>query len=178
MAEAYIGEIRIFGGNYEPKGWAFCNGQLLSIAQNTALFSILGTQYGGDGKVTFALPNLMGAAPMGQGQGPGLTERFVGEMTGTEKVTLTELEIPAHSHQAVAYQNVGGLNDPTNHYWGETPASGRPPQQVPMYGPTPNVPMSSQALQAAGGSQAHNNMQPFLAMNYIICMQGEFPSRG
>ncbi|MFC4098081.1 phage tail protein [Paenibacillus xanthanilyticus] len=178
MAEAYIGEIRVFAGNFAPKGWALCNGQLMSIMQNTALFSILGVQYGGDGKTTFALPNLMGAAPMGQGQGQGLTPRTVGEKVGSQTVTLLTTEIPGHTHTPMAVNAPSSENDAANNYWGQTPPVGRSKTQTPVYAATPNAQMSPVALNVAGGSQPHNNMQPFVAMNYIICLQGEFPPRG
>lgn len=180
MADAYIGEIRIFAGNFAPKGWALCNGQLMSIAQNTALFSILGVQYGGDGKTTFALPNLMGSAPMGQGAGQGLTPRTVGQMVGSQTVTLLTTEIPAHNHVPQAINDAGTVKDPTNSYWSQSKPEGRPgrEQQINLYNATPDVQMSPVALNVAGGSQPHNNMQPFLAQNFIICLQGEFPSRG
>ncbi|PWK13483.1 phage tail protein [Tumebacillus permanentifrigoris] len=177
MAEAFIGEIRVFAGNFAPRDWAFCNGQLMSIAQNTALFSLLGTQYGGDGRTTFALPNLSGRAAMSQGQGPGLTERTVGEQVGSGTVTLLTTEIPAHTHIPQAVAAKGTATDPTNTVWAETPPQGRTGTQIPLYAATPNVTMSPLALSVAGGSQPHNNMQPFLAMNFIICLYGIFPSR-
>lgn len=179
MSEAYIGEIRIFAGNYPPKDWAFCNGQLLPIAQNTALFSILGVQYGGDGKTNFALPNLLGRAPMHQGDGAGLTPRSVGEQVGTESVTLLINEIPTHTHVAQAVAAPGSSNQPDNQLWAETPKVGRPgkEKQEPLYDATVNAKLNPAALDPAGGSQPHNNMQPFLVLNYIICLQGEFPAR-
>ncbi len=176
MADAYIGEIRVFAGNFAPRGWAFCNGDLMSIAQNTALFSILGTMYGGDGKNTFALPNLMGRAPMGQGRGPGLTDRRVGAMVGSSEVTLIEPEIPAHNHHANAIQAPGELLDPTDNFWSET-QPGRSGEQESVYAATPTTSMSPMVLSTAGATQPHNNMQPYLAMNFIICLYGEFPSR-
>lgn len=176
MADAYIGEIRVFGGNFAPKGWAFCNGALMSISQYTALFSILGVQYGGDGKTTFALPNLMGKAPMGQGAGPGLTPRTVGSQVGSESVTLDSSEIPAHTHTPMAISVAQNTADPTNAYWAEAPATRF--GQAKNYGPTPNTPMAADALEITGNNQGHNNMQPYLAMNYIICLNGLFPSRG
>jgi len=178
MAEAYIGEIRIFAGNFAPKGWALCNGQLLSIAQNTALFSILGVQYGGDGKTTFALPNMQGAAPVHQGAGQGLTPRTVGQTFGSPTVTLLTTEIPAHNHVPQGIAANGNTTTPTNAYWAQTDTGGRRPVPVPLYNDTADVQMSPVAVNVAGGSQPHNNMQPFLAMNFIICLQGEFPSRG
>ncbi|MBL0386545.1 phage tail protein [Tumebacillus sp. ITR2] len=178
MSDQFLGEIRVFAGNFAPKGWAFCNGQLLPISQNTALFSILGTQYGGDGKVTFALPNLQGTAPMCQGAGAGLTPRSMGELVGSENVTLLTTEIPSHTHQAKAIAGAGNATDPSNHYWAETPFEGRHPVQTPLYAPTPDQTLSPAALSASGGSQPHNNMQPYLALNFIIAMEGIFPPRG
>lgn len=178
MADAYIGEIRVFAGNFAPKGWALCEGQLLPIAQNTALFSILGVQYGGDGKTTFALPNLKGRAPMNQGAGAGLTTRTVGAVTGEKEVTLQMSEIPNHTHAVTAMNTAGASGDPSNRYWAETTGVGRPPKQAPIYDTVPNITMNPQTLSMAGGSQPHNNMQPYLVLNYIICLQGEFPIRG
>lgn len=178
MAEAYIGEIRIFAGNFAPYGWALCNGQLMSIQQNSALYSIVGVQYGGDGKTTFALPNLTGAAPMNQGAGLELTLRQVGERVGTSTVALSESQVPTHNHVPVAIQNAGTSGNPTNCLWAEGVSSGRPPEQPPLYHTDINVQMSPQALGVTGGSLPHNNMQPYLVLNYIICLNGEFPSRG
>lgn len=177
MADAYIGEIRVFAGNFAPKGWAFCNGQLMSIQQNTALFSILGVRYGGDGKTTFALPNLMGAAPMNQGQGAGLTERQVGQVVGAPTVTLLSTQIPAHTHAPAAIEGAGTSGDPENQLW-SVAVTGRSKVPEPIYDATVNVAMNPQALGLTGGNQPHNNMQPFLVMNYIICLYGEFPPRG
>lgn len=177
MADAYIGEIRIFAGNFAPKGWALCNGQLMSITQNTALYSILGVQYGGDGKTTFALPNLMGNAVMNQGNGQGLTSRVMGKKVGSPTVTLLTTEIPAHTHVPQAIDVAGDSDSPTGNYWAQGP--GDPFTPAPnLFDPTPNVPMSPVALNVTGGSMPHNNMQPYIAQNFIICLQGEFPSRG
>lgn len=180
MADAYVGEIRIFAGNFAPKGWALCNGQLMSIASNTALFSILGVRYGGDGKTTFALPNLMGRAPMHQGNGPGLTPRSVGQQFGSQTVTLTTAEMPAHTHVPQAVNAVGPGNSPEGNLWAQAPKEGRPGQekQVPLFDSQVNTAMSPLALVPTGGSQPHNNMQPYLAQTFIICLQGEFPARG
>lgn len=178
MAEAYIGEIRIFAGNFAPKGWALCNGQLLPIAQNTALFSILGVQYGGDGKTNFALPNLMGCAAMNQGAGQGLTPRTVGSKVGSPTVTLISKEIPPHTHMPQAIDAMGSKSDPTGNFWAQAPKASPIAPQTKMFDPAPNVQMSPMALSVTGGSQPHNNMQPFIAQNFIICLQGEFPSRG
>ncbi|RIX50714.1 phage tail protein [Paenibacillus nanensis] len=178
MADAYIGEIRIFAGNFAPKGWALCNGQLMSIAQNTALFSILGVQYGGDGKTTFALPNLMGSATMNQGSGAGLTPRSMGQKVGSSAVTLLTNQIPSHTHIPQAVDASGTANTPGQNVWAQNPPLDdfSPPQN--LYDPAVNVQMSPVALNVAGGSQPHNNMQPYIAQNFIICLSGEFPSRG
>ena len=174
MSEPFIAEIRIFAGNFAPRGWAFCNGQLLPIAQNTALFSLIGTTYGGDGRSTTALPNLQGRAPMHPGRGPGLTARRLGERSGTETITLSEAQIPGHTHTMQGQSATGGLGSPENNVW--SPLQGRTPP--PLYqSSAPNVNMKNTAIQNAGGGQAHNNMQPFLAMNFIIALQGLYPSR-
>ncbi|SFL21253.1 Microcystin-dependent protein [Paenibacillus sp. 1_12] len=179
MADAFIGEIRIFSGNYAPYGWALCNGQLMPIAQNAALFSILGTQYGGNGSNDFALPNLNGAAPMHGGSGAGLTTRHIGEKVGAESVTLTAAEMPSHTHAAQAYEIPGTSTHPSNNYWAEAPAQGRPhPQQAPIYSTNANVTMHPSSLSTTGGNQPHNNMQPFIALNFIICLNGIYPARG
>jgi len=169
--EPYIGEIRLFAGNFAPRGWALCLGQLLSISQYTQLFSILGTNYGGNGKTTFALPDLRGRAPMHQGQGAGLTYRQLGEQGGEQSVVLIELEMPAHSHTA-AYQAAPAIKNPAEAVWTST---GRRGTQV--YGPNANVTMHVQSIGIAGGGFPHNNMQPYLGLNFIIALEGEFPSR-
>jgi microcystin-dependent protein len=174
MADAYLGEIRIFAGSFAPKGWALCNGQLLPIVQNTALFSILGTMYGGDGKTTFALPNLMGRAPIGVGAGPGLTPRTQGKMEGSNTVTLNTTQIPAHTHIAQYGDSVSGDPVLPGSLWAATPGRGG---KATYSEPNSLVNMSLEAIQPAGGGAPHNNMQPYLAMNYIICLQGEFPAR-
>jgi microcystin-dependent protein len=174
MSNPFLAEIRIFTGNFAPKGWALCDGQLMSISQNTALFSLLGTTYGGDGKSNFALPNLQGSAPMQAGQGPGLTLRDLGEVGGEQTVTLLNTEMPAHSHQAKAGTS-GGQPGPGNNAW----SSGLK-TAAPLYAastPQSNVPMSPLALSLAGGSQPHNNLQPYLGLTFIIALQGVFPAR-
>src|SRR5262249_2313882 len=169
MANPFIAEIRICPFNFAPKGWAFCNGQILPISQNTALFSLLGTTYGGDGKSNFALPNLQGSAPMQQGQGPGLSLRDLGEVGGEQNVTLLETEIPAHSHGA---QGATGNDQaaPPNNAW----ASGAKLGGGNIYAPSGNnnVQMNPFALSIAGGNLPHNNMMPFLALNFCIALQG------
>ena len=174
MSDPFVGEIRMFAGNFAPKGWAFCAGQLMPISQNTALFSLLGTMYGGDGKSTFALPNLQGSVPLHSGQGAGLTDRFQGEAGGSSNVTLLSSELPPHNHQASGAAGTGPTN-PQDAVWG-TQAGRTPP---PTYSSaTPDVSMSSLALSITGGSLPHNNMQPFLAVTFIIAQQGIFPARG
>ena len=173
MANPFVAEVRIFTGNFAPKGWATCDGQLMPISQNTALFSLLGTTYGGDGKSNFALPNLQGSAPMQQGQGPGLSLRDLGEIGGEQAVTLLQTEMPAHAHTIQAASGTG-LNDPTNNVW----ASGAKGFGS-IYSPSgaANVQMSPFALSIAGGSQPHNNMMPYLGLTFIIALQGVFPAR-
>lgn len=178
MADAYIGEIRIFAGNFAPKGWELCSGQLLAIRQYTALFSILGVQYGGDGNNTFALPNLNGRVAIGQGAGPGLSPRTVGQAVGSEAVTLLASELPVHTHTPMGNSQVGSSSDPANAVWSEFGVGGRGGiTPVNLFNPTPDTAMSPLALDVSGGSQPHNNMQPYLAMNFIICLEGEFPVR-
>ena len=175
MTEPFIGEIRIFGGNFAPTGWAFCNGQLLPIAQNTALFSLLGTQYGGNGISTFALPNLQGSAPMNQGQGPGLSPHTVGETGGTPSVTILATEMPAHTHALRAHgADFGDVNAPSS-----AVILARS-QGAAIYGSpdVATVAVASGAVgQAPGGSQPHNNMPPYLTLTFIIALQGIFPTR-
>jgi microcystin-dependent protein len=170
MSNPFIAEIRIFAGNFAPRGWAFCNGQILPISQNTALFSLLGTTYGGDGRTNFALPNLQGRFPMHPGQGPGLSLRSLGEINGSEAVTLTINELPAHAHALNAAADATSVV-PTGLLPG-TPASAK------IYGGTSNpTTLAGAAVGASGGSQPHNNMQPYLTLNFIIALQGVFPPR-
>jgi microcystin-dependent protein len=173
MSNPFLAEIRIFTGNFAPKGWALCDGQLMSISQNTALFSLLGTTYGGDGKSNFALPNLQGCAPMQAGQGPGLSLRDLGETGGEQTVTLLQTEMPAHSHTALAAAS-GGQGSPVNNSWASA-GFGRPPAYAPSS--PQNAQMSPFALSIAGGNQPHNNMPPFLGLTFIIALQGVFPAR-
>ena len=173
MANPFVAEIRIVGFNFAPAGWATCDGQLLPISQNTALFSLLGTTYGGNGQSTFALPNLQGNFPMHSGQGPGLTERFLGEVGGAAEVTLIQTEIPAHSHQLVA----GALADAPVAAPSAGAALGHPPTRA--YAAAPHVnPTTMADTGISGGNQPHNNLPPYLVMNFIIALQGIFPARG
>jgi microcystin-dependent protein len=171
--DPFVAEIRIFPFNFAPTGWAFCDGQILPLSQNTALFSLLGTTYGGDGKSNFALPNMQGNAPMHPGQGPGLSLHDLGETGGSETVSLLESEIPNHSHGFTASSQDGLDSHPVNNY----PAQGI---GINLYQPagTPSiVSMNDSAIAPAGGDQPHNNMQPYLTLNFCIALQGVFPPR-
>ena len=173
MADPFVAEIRIFPFNFAPKGWAFCNGQLLPLSQNTALFSLLGTTYGGDGKSNFALPNLQGSAPMHPGQGNGLSLHDLGETGGTQFVTLLETEIPSHTHSLGAVGGFAGTNnDPTD----GVPAKGDA-GLLPYTPSGPNIAMAFQAIAPTGGGSPHNNMMPYLTLNFNIALQGVFPAR-
>lgn len=169
MSDPFVAEIRIFPFNFAPKGWAFCDGQLLPISQNTALFSLLGTTYGGDGKSTFALPDLQGSVPMQQGQGQGLSLRDLGEMSGVESITLLQTEMPVHSHTLNTSNDDGNNTQPGARYTGRGNA---------LYGAVANVVnMGFQMIAPAGGGLPHNNMQPYLTLNFCIALQGIFPAR-
>ncbi len=172
MADPFVAEIRIVTFNFAPNGWAFCNGQLLPLSQNTALFSLLGTTYGGNGKSNFALPDLQGRAPMHPGQGPGLSLHDLGETGGSETVTLLQSEIPAHTHTVMTGNAAGDINIPTNNALARS-ANGS------VYGNTgPTVLWAPNAITPSGGSLPHNNMQKYLTLNFIIALQGVFPPRG
>jgi microcystin-dependent protein len=173
MADPFVAEIRIFPFNFPPKGWAWCDGQLLPLSQNTALFSLVGTFYGGNGKSNFALPNLQGSAPMHQGQGPGLSSRFLGEVGGSETVTLLVSEIPVHSHNVSAVgSDPGDLQMPS-----PARALARSGNGF-AYAPAPaGATMAPEMLAPAGGSSPHNNMQPYLTFYFCIALQGVFPPR-
>ena len=172
MADPFVAEIRIFPFNFAPKGWAFCDGQLLPLSQNTALFSLLGTTYGGDGRTTFALPDLRGRVPVGQGQGPGLSNYDLGEVSGTENTTLLASNLPQHNHPLVATSEAGSTSDPTGAFLGNTGALDREYNTSGTH-----VQMNPAAIGLSGNSLPFNNMQPFLVLNYIIAAQGIFPSR-
>jgi microcystin-dependent protein len=175
MSDQFVAEIRIFPFNFPPTGWAFCDGQLMPISQNTALFALLGTTYGGDGKSTFALPNMQGNAPMQQGQGQGLSLRDLGESSGSETITLLVSEIPVHSHTVIASEADGLERSPNVNGTGQLPATG---VGISMYqAPGPLITLNPQALSTAGSSLPHNNMQPYLTLNFCIALQGIFPQR-
>ncbi|MEO6391218.1 MAG: tail fiber protein, partial [Pyrinomonadaceae bacterium] len=175
MAQPFIAGIVMFAGNFAPRSYAFCQGQILSIAQNTALFSLLGTTYGGNGTTTFALPDLRGRVPIGPGQGPGLSPYVLGQQSGTPTVTLLTTEMPAHVHAAAP----GGNNTDSN------PNSVKSPQNAvfgysddaPLYAPASNTTMGASTSGITGSTQPHENMQPYLGLYYIIALQGIFPSR-
>jgi microcystin-dependent protein len=166
----FLGEIRIFGGSFPPQGWAFCDGQILSISANSQLYGVLGTRYGGDGVATFALPDLRGRTPIKAGQGTGLTNRQLGEAAGVEAVALDVSQTPAHTH-AIRGSNLNGSSD--------GPVGGvmaRMPSAVPEFAATANADLAAGAIQSAGGGQPHNNMQPYLTLVYIIAIQGTVPT--
>jgi microcystin-dependent protein len=172
MSDQFLAEIRIFPFNFPPTGWAFCDGQLMPISQNTALFALLGTTYGGDGKSTFALPDMQGNVPMQPGQGQGLSLRDLGEMSGVETITLLQSEIPVHTHSISASNSDGIDRIPSDQ---TLPAVG---VAVSYYAPVANLGMMAlQALPPAGGGLPHNNMQPYLTLNFCIALQGIFPQR-
>lgn len=173
MADPFVAEIRIFGFNFAPKGWATCDGQLLPISQNTALFSLLGTTYGGDGKSTFALPDLAGSAPMHPGQGPGLSLHDLGETGGSDTVTLLVSEIPLHTHNLMATPSPSESPEPSGNSIGR--GVGMNPYQTNTNANV--VQMSPNALTPAGGSLPHNNLMPYLVLTFCIAMQGVFPPR-
>jgi microcystin-dependent protein len=171
MADPFVAEIRIFPFNFAPKGWAWCDGQLMPLSQNTALFSLLGTTYGGDGKSTFALPDLQGSAPMHPGQGPGLSLHDLGETGGSETVSLLQSELPVHSHTLQGVEDDGAFKTPANMFLG----GGNQMYLAPN--PTVNVTMAPESLAPAGGDQPHNNMMPYLTYYFNIALQGVFPPR-
>jgi len=179
--EGMIGEIRLFAGNFAPRGWALCNGQLLSIAQNTALFSILGTTYGGDGRVTFALPDLRGRTAAGVGQGPGLTPLILGEVEGSPNTSLITTEMPMHTHlwEVSNAAGSGSANSPANAVPAVGPVNRSTGQAVNtrFSNTSDGTIMSPMTIGITGNSIPYNNMQPSLVLNYIICMEGIFPSR-
>lgn len=171
MSSPFIGEIRMFAGNFAPAGWMFCEGQLLPISENDALFTLIGTTYGGDGQSTFALPDLRGRLPVHAGQGPGLSNRILAESSGAEEVTLTVNQIPAHSHPALGRDDTNVSVAPQNM------AVGHPVKNIYRSAPTLNAAMAAQSITPVGGSQPHTNLMPFLCINFIISLFGIFPSQ-
>ena len=171
MSEPFVGEIRMFAGNFAPRGWAFCDGQLLAVSQNDALFSLLGTIYGGDGRTTFGLPDLRGRVPIHAGSGPGLSPRRLGAKAGTENVTLTVNQLPSHSHTPSVSTAAGTENNPQGKFLGASPTVRvfRPENQDQV--------MNTNATTHIGGSRSHTNLQPFLCINFIIALFGIYPSR-
>ncbi len=169
MADPFLGQIQAFGFNFAPRGWALCDGQLLPIAQNTALFSLLGTIYGGDGRRTFALPDLRGRVSLHQGRGPGLSDRRIGAKGGQEMVTLTTQEMPSHKHSASGSNEEADSVSPA----GRVPATGA----SAIYQTPPDAPMNANMIGLTGGGQGHNNMQPFLVINWCIALVGAYPPR-
>jgi len=172
MSDQFLAEIRIFPCNFAPVGWAMCRGQLMSISQNTALFSLLGTTYGGNGTTTFGLPDLQGRVPLDAGNGAGLQQYVLGETNGTESVTLLSNQLGQHTHSVEATSNNKHVNTPTNGYFCVTGNT-----YVPSSANPPLVAMDPRMVSAIGGNQSHENRQPFLALNFCIALQGIFPSR-
>jgi microcystin-dependent protein len=170
MADPYIGEIRMFGGNFAPLGWTFCNGQLLAISENSALFSLIGTTYGGDGQTTFALPNLQGRLAVHQGSN-GVSNRIIGQIDGSETVTVNTAQMPGHTHTAVG-SGSGNLPSPANAFWSTDPGG-----NTAAYNETGGSTMSGTALLPAGGGQPHENRQPYLGVSFIIALEGIYPSQ-
>ena len=170
MSEPFVGEIRMFAGNFAPRGWAFCDGQLLAVSQNDALFSLFGTVYGGDGRTTFGLPDLRGRIPIHAGQGPGLSSRRLGSKGGSERVTLTVNQLPSHRHPLQASTQAATDALPAGKVTAQTDS--------PLYGAdSPFGNMASGAITNTGGSQAHTNLMPFLCVNFIVALVGIYPSR-
>jgi microcystin-dependent protein len=171
VSEPFVGEIRMFGFNFPPQGWALCDGQLLSISQNAALFSLLGTTYGGDGESTFALPDLRSRVPVSQGQGDGLSSYAEGQAGGTETVTLAAAQMPAHTHAVNASSSPAASERPAGRVLARSPDHSYIPE------PDTDTVMNAKMIGAAGNSQPHDNIQPYLALNFCIALQGVFPAR-
>lgn len=173
MSEPFVGEIRMFAGNFAPRGWAFCDGQLLAISQNDALFSLLGTVYGGDGRTTFGLPEMRGRTPVHAGQGPGLSQRRLGSKGGLEKVTLTNNQSPSHTHTVKASSAAGTEASPANHFFAEEDLNVY--HAAPLSTDVENL--TSSAVSSTGGSRSHTNLMPALCVHFIIALFGIYPSR-
>ena len=171
MSEPFVGEIRMFAGNFAPRGWALCDGQLLAVSQNDALFSLFGTIYGGDGRTTFGLPELRGRIPIHAGTGPGLTPRQLGSKAGRENETLTSNQMPSHNHDFSVSADPGTIQKPTGQYLASS-------STVRLFRPTPpNVSLDQSMIEFTGGSQQHNNIMPYLCINFIVALVGIYPSR-
>lgn len=174
MADPFLAEVRIFGFSFAPRGWATCDGQLMQISQNAALYALIGTYYGGDGRVTMGLPNLQGRIPMHPGNGPGLYPHSLGEMGGYSSVTLSEAQIPAHTHQVTTGFDASDTNTPaSNTFMGSSTGT----NAYNITSSSPTTPMASSSLSNSGGSQPHQNMQPYMPLLFCICLDGIFPSR-
>jgi microcystin-dependent protein len=171
MSQPYVGEIRIFAGNFAPVGWAFCNGQELAISQNDVLFNLIGTTYGGDGQNTFALPDLQSRVPVHMGQGPGLQNYVIGERGGVESVTLSINQIPIHNHAFLASTGAGGSGTPQDNIIAS------PPVAKVYRATTPSDPLAANMIQPVGGSQPHDNLMPYVAIHYIISLYGIYPTQ-
>ena len=171
MSEPFVGEIRMFAGNFAPRGWAFCDGQLLAVSQNDALFSLLGTIYGGDGRTTFGLPDLRGRLPIHAGSGPNLSPRRLGAKSGAENVTLTVNQLPSHTHTYQASTNFADETAPAGNVLAQ------PTALSPYFEAAPVTNMATDAVTAVGGSRSHTNLMPFLCINFIIALFGIYPSR-
>ena len=176
MSDPYLGEIRMFGGNFAPRNWALCVGTILYISDNTALFSLLGTNFGGDGRTSFGLPDMRGRIPMHQGSGPGLTYRAIGQRFGIESVVLSNNEMPMHNHTLQATTTFAASSNPGNDVLASHSDGDMPFTAIPS-DPTNYQTMSSDTVISTGGSVAHNNMMPYQCVSFIICMQGIYPSR-
>lgn len=172
MSEPFVGEIRMFAGNFAPRGWAFCDGQLLAVSQNDALFSLLGTIYGGDGRTTFALPDMRGRIPIHAGSGPGLSDRRLGSKGGQENVTLTTNQLPSHSHTPKASGALATSPNPQTNVTGTSTTLNAFIANDP-----PTAALNSSTITAVGGSRSHTNLQPFICINFIIALFGIYPSR-
>lgn len=171
MSDPFLGEIRIFAGNFAPQGWAFCSGQLLAVSDYDALFSLLGTTYGGNGQTTFALPDLRGRVPLHMGTGPGLSNRQIGANGGTENVTLQTQQMPGHTHVLVASENLASQTSAQGNLLAKS-------TNVDLYsGDTPDGALATQSIGNAGGNQSHSNIMPYLSVNFIISLFGIYPSR-
>ena len=171
MSEPFVGEIRMFAGNFAPRGWAFCDGQLLAVSQNDALFSLLGTIYGGDGRTTFGLPDMRGRIPIHAGSGPGLSQRPLGAKSGSEQETLTVAQLASHTHRVQVSTAAATQNSPSGEYMGNSPSVRvwRPDDQ--------NADLRSKTITSVGGSRSHTNLMPFLCIHFIIALFGIYPSR-